>query len=295
MKKILVISNMYPSKKDPFYGTFVENFIMDLKKNIPNDRVDMCTIKGRSYNLLTRIRKYIVFYLLIIFRLLFNNYDLVYVHIITHAVLPLKFISLFKELPLVFNIHGEDLITQTRLSSYFLKEAIPLLKKSQLIVVPSFFFKDKVKELLPMIPISKVFVSASGGVKDFFFNDDEKEKHECLKIGYVSRIDRGKGWDTFIKAVKLLENAGVQSEVIIAGRGLEIGEMNDLLQKLELKNVSYIGPVEYKDLPKVYSSLDLFVFPTKLEESLGLVGLEAMACHTPVIGSCIGGDRKSVV
>lgn len=35
--------------------------------------------------------------------------------------------------------------------------------------------------------------------------------------------------------------------------------------------------------------MDLFVFPTQLEESLGLVGLEAMACGVPVIGSCIGG------
>lgn len=35
--------------------------------------------------------------------------------------------------------------------------------------------------------------------------------------------------------------------------------------------------------------MDVFVFPTKLEESLGLVGLEAMACGVPVIASRIGG------
>ena len=289
MKKILVISNMYPSKKYPFYGTFVENFIMDLKNYVPDDRVDMCTIKGRSYDLLTRIRKYLVFYLSIISKLLFYNYDLVYVHIITHAALPLRFISFFKRIPLVFNIHGEDLITQTQLSCYFLKKAIPLLEKSQLIVVPSYFFKNKVQELLPMIPTSKIFVSASGGVKEFFYTNNEKQNNKCLKIGYVSRIDRGKGWDTFIKACKLIKDAGIQFEAIIAGRGLQIEEMNNLVSQLDLQNVSFIGPVEYKELPKVYNKLDLFVFPTKLEESLGLVGLEAMACHTPVIGSHIGG------
>ena len=30
MKKILIISNLYPSKKNPFYGSFVKNFVDDL-------------------------------------------------------------------------------------------------------------------------------------------------------------------------------------------------------------------------------------------------------------------------
>lgn len=45
----------------------------------------------------------------------------------------------------------------------------------------------------------------------------------------------------------------------------------------------------------IYTNLDLFIFPTTLEESLGLVGLEAMACHTPVIGSRIGGLTDYIV
>ena len=39
-----------------------------------------------------------------------------------------------------------------------------------------------------------------------------------------------------------------------------------------------------------YKSVDLFIFPSENKsESLGLVGLEAMAASTPVIGSNIGG------
>ena len=39
-------------------------------------------------------------------------------------------------------------------------------------------------------------------------------------------------------------------------------------------------------LVNIYNSLDIFVFPTyRKSESLGLVGLEAMACETLVIAS----------
>lgn len=58
--------------------------------------------------------------------------------------------------------------------------------------------------------------------------------------------------------------------------------------------IKYIGPIPYHSLPEIYCTLDLFIFPTCLEESLGLVGLEAMACEVPVIGSYIGGLKDYI-
>ena len=37
-------------------------------------------------------------------------------------------------------------------------------------------------------------------------------------------------------------------------------------------------------MPQFYNSCDILLFPTH-HESLGLVGLEAMACNKPVVGS----------
>lgn len=291
MKKILIISNLYPSNKDPYYGTFVKNFVDDLELRKEMYNIDLCAIRGRSYNIYIKIYKYMIFYLNIMSRLLLFRYDLVYVHIITHAALPIRFISLFKKLPLVFNIHGEDLISQTRLAAFFLRIVTPLLMRAKLIVVPSYFFKRKVEVLLPQISSSKLYVSASGGVKPFFFDIMKTSISQPIPIiGYVSRIDRGKGWDTFLRAIKIVEGRHVRVRAQLVGRGEEVCKMNKLIDDLKLGNsVEYIGPVAYRDLPSVYVGFDLFVFPTRLEESLGLVGLEAMACHTPVVGSRIGG------
>ena len=287
---IFVISNLYPSKEDPFYGTFVKNFVDDISKCGRIENVDICVIRGRSYKLYTKIWKYIVFYLSIIYHLLFKKYDIVYVHIITHAALPLRLVSIFKKLPLIFNIHGEDLLTQTKLATYFLDLAKPLLMQSKLIVIPSFFFKQKVNELLPMIPETKLYVSASGGVSEIFYHTKSNEPNNIPIVGYVSRIDRGKGWDTFILGLSLLKENGFIFKAQIIGRGSEIPDMKKMIDDLQMNaEIDYIGPVEYNKLPAYYSNFDLFVFPTQLEESLGLVGLEAMACKVPVVGSKIGG------
>ena len=82
----------------------------------------------------------------------------------------------------------------------------------------------------------------------------------------------------------------------IAGRGNQTSIMNKMIAELSLNDyIKYIGPIPYNDLPQVYSLLDLFVFPTELNESLGLVGLEAMACKVPVIGSNIGGLKDYII
>ncbi|TGV07620.1 glycosyltransferase, partial [Alcaligenaceae bacterium 429] len=61
------------------------------------------------------------------------------------------------------------------------------------------------------------------------------------------------------------------------------------------KVVNYMGGMAQGELPSFYQSLDVFVFPTiRKEESLGLVGLEAMACGIPSICSDIGGIKTYI-
>lgn len=288
MRKILVISNMYPSLKDPVFGTFVKDFVDGLKEFAPSWNVERIVIAGRSNGLCEKCLKYFVFYVCIIFRLLFVRYDYVYVHLITHAAIPLRIVDFFRSLPLVFNVHGEDLLTQSSLASYLQKMVIPLLKKSKLIVLPSNYFQKRFEQLLPIISVSKLYVFPSGGVDTNLFRPSTTEKKR-LTIGYVSRIDRGKGWNTFLEAINLLDINGIDVDALMIGRGDEVELLKNKIKKFKLANVEFVGAIPHELLPEKYVQMDLFVFPTQLEESLGLVGLEAMACGVPVIGSCIGG------
>ena len=287
--KVLVISNIYPSRKAPYYGSFVKEFVRQIKADRRVNRVDCALLRGWHSGVMVKLWLYMKYYLSIFYHLVFFDYDLVYIHLITHSTLPVWIVSKFKRLNLVFNIHGEDLLVKTSLSNCLLRFAIPLLYKSKNVVVPSFYFQSVVMEKLPRLDADKIIVSPSGGVSRRFFGAPRTYSGKtCFKVGYVSRIDRGKGWDVLLEAVKQIgEQASV--EVDIVGGGYEVEQLKAKMLNSGLKNVNYVGPIAHDDLPMFYASLDLFVFPTLLEESLGLVGIEAMAAGVPVVASRIGG------
>lgn len=286
---LLVISNMYPSDKDPVYGTFVKSFIDQIKSLNSEGLTSTIVIRGRDGNKIQKITKYIKFYISIFIALTIHKYDIIYVHTITYPIPPILLINKIKKLPLVFNVHGGDVLTRGKLAEKLKKKSIPLLKDAKLIVSPSDFFKDILLREFPFLKKEKIFISPSSGIDPVFFSTN-KIKNQEFTIGYVSRIDNAKGWDIFLRAIAIIKQKNINIKAIIAGRGAETNEMIKLIEKLNLDNiVKYIGPIPYTKLPNVYSQLDLFIFPTCLEESLGLVGLEAMACKVPVIGSKIGG------
>ena len=99
-----------------------------------------------------------------------------------------------------------------------------------------------------------------------------------------------------LKALSELKSKGLKIKAVIAGRGAQTPMMLQMLSDLQLTDcVDYLGPVAQEELPKLYASFDIFIFPSiRLNESLGLVGLEAMAAGIPVIASNMAGPAGYV-
>lgn len=290
--KILLISNMYPSNKDIFYGIFVKNFENSLLDD--GVLVDRVSIDGRGKNKVEKIYKYVVFFKNSYLKLLKKDYDLVYVHYGAHPLFVFWLTSAWKRKPLVINMHGDDTLPKSRLSKLIKNIVTPIVRKASLIVAPSKNFAGLVISQFK-IPENKLFISPSGGINTSIFKPFNVQ-NKIFTIGYVSRIDEGKGWKTFIKAVEeLLIVKDYNIKVLIIGSGLEEDTLIDTIDKLNIgSNVEYLGSIQHSELFNYFNQMDLFVFPTELEESLGLVGLEAMACGLPVVGSKIGGLQSYI-
>jgi glycosyltransferase involved in cell wall biosynthesis len=281
--KILVISNMYPTNAFPSYGIFVKNFANNIQEE--GAEIDLCVIKGKKSNSFLKLITYFIFFIHCSYKILKGSYDLIYVHYIAHSFIPIIFLKPFINKPIICNVHGEDVKlnkTIERLIERFGRRAI---RKSDLIVAPSPYFEQiLIKRYINI----QTFVSPSGGYnsKIFYpksplnFNNDE------LHIGYISRIEKGKGWDTLIEALYSLSKENFKFKATFIGLGSEDEKLKKRINLFNLKEkVHFIGGLNQTNLGEYFRSFDVFVFPTCLDEGLGLVGIESLACGTPVIGS----------
>jgi len=286
--KILLISNMYPTVEMPYYGYFVQTIENGLTKHniFTKKRI---SISVRQKHKLYKAFAYFIFYIKIIFWGTFSKYDAIYVHFILHSAIPLLIVRLFKpSAKIIINIHGSDIKHNTPLNKFLRRFVKPILKKSALIVVPSSPFK---KDILNFVNIKEktIYVSPSGGVAEHFYRNHKQNKKDNIRIviGFISKVIALKGWFVFADAMKQLKDLGIPFKAIVGGQ--QGGNEIKILQEYNLINeVDFVGMIDYKELPKYYSAMDIFIFPTLMEESLGLVALEAMANGTPVIASNIG-------
>ena len=78
--------------------------------------------------------------------------------------------------------------------------------------------------------------------------------------------------------------------LIICSEGPEISTIKTNLDDIKgIKgSVIFLKKVHQPGLRILYNIATIFIFPSR-EEPLGLVGLESIACGTPVIGSNVGG------
>lgn len=292
---------MYPSKKEPSYGTFVKNQVRILEDAGFNiDLRVMHKVKGK----LVKGLYYIWHYLRIVLTLLTRNYDVVYIHYASLNAMPVVISKkLKKNIRIMVNVHGSDVLPENPTQEKINFLTGKLLKVSDLVVVPSKYYQEVVKNKYN-ITEDRIFVSPSGGVDHTVFKHNAQLpntlniKKEFTYIGFVSRIDVNKGWDDALKAFSLLkkEQNTEHIKLIMVGNGKEAAPRNELIKDLNLKNeVVLYDFLSHAQLVEIYNSIEVFLFPTKREaESLGLVGLEAMACAVPVIGSKIGGLQSYI-
>lgn len=264
-----MISNMYPSEQRPFFGIFVKRVF----EGLSNLGVDIAITKATySRNKFYRMLSYICFYFMQLLNS-FKSYDICYIHFPKRCSIVPVVISRLLKRKVILNFHGSDLSGNRidKMKTQF------FLNKADLVILPSDSVEKRLKK--NFFVKTPVFISPSGGVPDYFYNDIVYNYDGS--IGYVSHIIRSKGWVELVKAYDT-----IKYPLELYGTGNDEVELKD---KIETNiYIEYKGYIDHNILPDVYKSFSLFVFPSHTE-TLGLVGLEAMASGIPVIGSRIDG------
>lgn len=156
-----------------------------------------------------------------------------------------------------------------------------ILNFCDLITVPSQTIRER---LLKKGIKDNVMVLSNGVDLNFFRRVDTgkfKTKYkipdkECI-IGFCGRL----GYEKHLEDIIGISDR-FKGTILIAGKGPAADYYKKMAEGKE--NVRFLGFLDRRELPELYSSLDIFVFPSTAETQ-GLVALEAMACGVPVVGA----------
>ena len=192
------------------------------------------------------------------------------------------------DIPYVITSHGAEFITYRKTDTFdsYGFDAVDACKK---IVAIS---KENIKEIIEKFPKAKdkiEFIKNGYNSKQFYI--EKLDKKEVLKkfgidkeyekiVLFVGRVSKLKGLDTLFNAAQIYEDE--KTLTLIAGDGDFKDELQIMKEKLNLKNIVFLGNREHDELRELYNIANVFVLPSR-KEALPLVALESLACGTPAI------------
>lgn len=311
MKKLLVITDMYPDAANPISGIFVWHQVKELAKRY-QVKVVASYFPAPCHEQYSEDSGYPLHYIYFpqpkFFPLTVLTYrrcvlpkvqqliqdwqpDLIHVHDCRH--LP----ELYVLSHILNGFAGKAFLTvhnaktlPEKAGRFYLKPFYALSLKSAYSVYDHIFcVNDRLR--LRLAPLSGEKRISTLGNAISAFNPVELPSYltDWLQEGNYKLLSVGnlvatKGFDLLLRAVDELERGGHKLQLLIIGSGAEHGRLIRLRDRLGLSGAVRIEAAQPNDVVRsLYHHFDAFVLPS-FSETFGIVYLEAMSSGVPVIG-----------
>jgi len=137
------------------------------------------------------------------------------------------------------------------------------------------------------------------GIDKMWFHPDKSDRQQLQQtygvprdvplVLFVGRLNPCKNVMVVAEALRNLLIQGIEVHGLFVGQGPNQSEIQTMLGSA----ATFTGWLPYPELASIYSSADLFVFPSETE-TYGNVVVEAKACGLPVVVSSQGGAAQLI-
>lgn len=133
----------------------------------------------------------------------------------------------------------------------------------------------------------------------FSYKESAKEKllhhlnmNDGVNLLYAGRISKDKHLDLLVEIYQNISRKRSDINLIIVGDGPYLQALKEKLKDYD--QVFFTGKIPRKELPEIYSSSDVFVFPSTTD-TFGMVVMEAQSCGLPSVVSSVGGPKEILI
>jgi D-inositol-3-phosphate glycosyltransferase len=287
--KILVISNMYPSTRKPFYGTFVKEQVRCLGSLGHNIRI--IGDKGEGNSVLQIGKKYFSLMLRSLAATFISKPDIIH----AHFIFPPGFIgwicSMLSGCPLIITSHRADIFDMPYLNKLIFELTRFCLRKANRIVAVSSEIKTKMISDF-QIDSKKISVLDMGvripNTEESRYPRKLTGERKKLKVIFVGISFRRKGGYVLIRAAEEVQQR-FPGRVFYEFIGEKPPEIDRIIERKGLREqVAFIGFLSHTQTLERLKNADIFVLPSS-SEGLPIAMLEAMSYGVGVIITPVGG------
>jgi teichuronic acid biosynthesis glycosyltransferase TuaC len=314
MKKVLIITDLFPNKYRPYSEVFVQHQVNELAKSyevaviatsfphkqgieldtLPTYKVTYIYFPIFKNSYLSSLLFYRFYAIPEVKRVITNwRPDLIHVHDCRHVpeLILLNNCLRLLTIPMYLTVHNirthPSMIKSSHLKWFYLM----CFNKSYSGWTHIFTVNEKLKDVISK-RVSGAMITNIGNAIGPLQQIDSTivDKYRSLlsdksyKIIAVGNLKAEKGFDLLIDSVKALIGRNYDIQVFIIGCGIEEKKLAKQIDTLGLaKNIKLAGGLDNKTVRNLYPLFDAFVLPS-YSETFGIVYLEAMFAGLPVIG-----------
>lgn len=289
--RILVITNLYPDRKQPTFGTFVAAHVRALRR--AGATVEVAAIRGVAVHDKVILKYATLFKVSLghVIRALVRRAppDVVEAHIAYPTGLIAWPLARISRARLVLYYHGADLLQVGRRSGTHGRIARFVLRRADLLVANSAFTRSLL--LNEYGADGRRVVVWSPGIDTDLFHERPALARDPRRVLFVGRLDEQKGVAVLLDAMRQLSYDGVRLRIV--GAGPEQDSLEEKAVRFGLE-AEFVGPLPPSEVAREMAEAGVLVVPSSHGESLGLVAIEGMAAGAIVVASATGGLVETI-
>lgn len=215
--------------------------------------------------------------------------DVVHVHMLSDALM-VPALRQILTCPIFITCHGSDVNRFPHYSTNKQARCLAALNTANTVV----FVSQRLKEKAESFGFTGHGVVLPNGYDPHLFSAPEepisRDSDKRFRIGFVGNLAPVKRAESLPSIFRYIHNTLPNARFFVAGKGPLDARIRLACQDLP---VSFLGYVPPKDLGDYLRDWDVLVLPSR-SEGFPCIIVESLACHTPVVGSDVGGIPDAI-